>query len=97
MKTAVIPQVRVHPQLRDALEAVLHEGENLSAFVEAALQRAVEFRQVEARFHARGQLAWEQVQAGQPTLAADAVLDGLRAKLAARREELTATPRPRAR
>ena len=43
MKTAVIPQVRVEPQLRADLDAVLLPGETLTEFVEASVRRAVEF------------------------------------------------------
>jgi hypothetical protein len=35
MKSAVIPQVRVEPELRAELEAVLKDGETLSEFVES--------------------------------------------------------------
>ena len=51
MKSAVIPQVRVEPELRAELEAVLHQGETLSEFVEASVRKAVEFRRVQTRFH----------------------------------------------
>jgi len=43
MKTAVIPQVRVEPELRADLDAVLLPGETLTEFVEASVRRAVEF------------------------------------------------------
>ena len=45
MKTAVIPQVRLAPELRAQLDAVLTENETLSDFVETAVRRAVEHRQ----------------------------------------------------
>ena len=35
MKTAVIPQVRIEPALRFALESALRDGETISEFVEA--------------------------------------------------------------
>lgn len=88
MKSAVIPQVRVEPELRAELEAVLLEGESLSEFVEASVRRAVEYRLVQTRFHERGQAAWERAQRGGPTLSADAVIGKLDAKLAARRKQL---------
>jgi hypothetical protein len=34
MKTATFPAVRVEPELREAAESVLSDGESLSAFVE---------------------------------------------------------------
>ena len=58
MKSAVIPQVRVEPELRQELEAVLREGETLSAFVEDSVRKAVEFRRVQSRFEQRGEQAW---------------------------------------
>ena len=45
MKTAVIPQVRVAPELRAQLDAVLTENETLSDLVETAVRRAVEHQQ----------------------------------------------------
>ena len=88
MKSAVIPQVRVEPELRAELEAVLREGETLSGFVEACVRNAVEFRQVQTRFHARGQAAWEHFQATGESVSTDEVLAKLQAKLDARRKQL---------
>ena len=47
MKTAILPQVRVEPQLRADLESVLREGETLSEFVETTVRSAVEHRRVQ--------------------------------------------------
>ena len=47
MKSSVIPQVRVEPELRAELEALLQEGETLSEFVEASVRSAVAFRRVQ--------------------------------------------------
>lgn len=57
MKTAVIPQVRVEPELRAQLDAVLQPQETLSDFVEDAVRRAVERRRVQAQFLAGGEAA----------------------------------------
>jgi predicted transcriptional regulator len=88
MKSAVIPQVRVEPELRAELESVLHDGETLSQFVEASVRSAVAFRQVQTRFHERGQAAWERYQATGESVPTDEVLDKLTAKLEARRRQL---------
>ena len=88
MKSAVIPQVRVEPELRAELEAVLRQGETLSEFVEASVRNAVEFRRVQARFHERGQAAWEQYQNTGLSVPADDVLARLQAKLDVRRRQL---------
>ena len=88
MKTAVIPQVRVEPQLRAELEAVLHEGETLSEFVEASVRSAVEFRRMQIRFHERGQAAWEHHQRTGISVPAAEVLGTLQSKLDKRRKQL---------
>ena len=88
MKSAVIPQVRVEPELRAETEAVLQEGETLSEFVEASVRSAVAFRRVQSSFHERGQAAWERYQTTGESLSADEVLARLQAKLDAKRKAL---------
>jgi predicted transcriptional regulator len=88
MKTALIPQVRVEPELRAELEAVLQENESLSEFVEEAVRRAVERRRVETAFHSRGEKAWKAYQRTGHAVPAEEVLAKLQAKLQARRKEL---------
>lgn len=88
MKSAVIPQVRVEPELRAELEAVLQEGETLSEFVEASVRSAVAFRRVQTRFHERGLAAWEDYKATGESLSAAEVLAKLQAKLDAKRKQL---------
>jgi Arc/MetJ-type ribon-helix-helix transcriptional regulator len=88
MKSAVIPQVRVEPELRAELEAILQEGETLSQFVEASVRRAVESRRLQTRFHERGQASWEHYQTTGESVSADEVLARLQAKLDARRKQL---------
>ena len=60
MKTASLPSIRVEPELRTQLEAVLSKDETLTEFVDDAVRRAVERRRVEAEFHARGEAAWQE-------------------------------------
>ena len=88
MKSAVIPQVRVEPELRAELEAVLHQGETLSEFVEASVRNAVAFRREQTRFHERGQAAWEHYQGTGVSVSADQVLAKLQAKLDAKHKQL---------
>lgn len=88
MKSAVIPQVRVEPELRAQLEAALREGETLSEFIESSMRSAVAFRQMQTRFHARGQAAWEHHQATGDSVAAQDALAKLQAKLDAHRKRL---------
>ncbi len=54
MKTASLPSLRVDPQLRDAAESVLQEGESLSSFIEASVRETIERRRIRAEFITRG-------------------------------------------
>lgn len=54
MKSASIPSLRVDPELRQAAEAVLREGESLSSFMEQSLRDEVARRQLQTEFLARG-------------------------------------------
>jgi predicted transcriptional regulator len=88
MKTAILPQVRVEPQLRADLEGVLREGETLSDFLEATVRQAVEFRRMQTEFDARADAAWARFQATGAGVPADEVLAEMRGQLQARRAEL---------
>lgn len=94
MKTAIIPQLRIEPQLRTDLDAVLHEGETLSEFVESSIRGAVEHRLVQNAFAERADEAWGRflrTGAGRP---ADDVIADMRTRLEARRKELQGKHRP---
>ena len=54
MKTATLPSLRVQPELREAAEAVLQEGETLSGFIETSIKESIHRRRVRAEFLARG-------------------------------------------
>lgn len=88
MKSSVIPQVRVEPELRAQLDAVLAENETLSEFVEDAVRRAVERRRVEASFHARGEAAWQAFARTGAAVSSDDVLGKMQARLEVRRQQL---------
>ena len=54
MKATNIPSIRVEPDFRAEVEAVLVEGETLTQFVEASVRASVERRRMQAEFLARG-------------------------------------------
>lgn len=54
MKTATLPSLRVAPELREAAESVLQEGETLSGFIEASVRESIERRRTRAEFVLRG-------------------------------------------
>jgi hypothetical protein len=85
MKSARLPSVRVEPELREEVEAVLGEHETVTRFVEEAVRRAVERRRVEAEFHARGEAAWRGYMRSGVSVPAEHVLAEMQARLEARR------------
>lgn len=96
MKTAILPQVRVEPQLRADLESVLREGETLSQFLEATVRQAVEYRFMQAEFDARADAAWARFQHTGAAVPAEDVVAEMRTRLEARRRELQGKHRPSA-
>lgn len=88
MKSAVIPQIRVEPELREELESVLREGETLTEFVEATVRNAIAFRRVQTDFHARALGASAEYHRTGVSIPVDKVVDRLQAKLDAKRKKL---------
>lgn len=82
MKTATLPPLRVEPELRKAAEAVLHEGESLSSFMEQSLRDEVNRRRVQAEFIARGLAARDEAKRTGVYYDAEAVHAELRDMLA---------------
>ena len=62
MKTATLPSLRVEPELREAAQSVLHEGETLSGFIETSVRETIERRRTRAAFIARGLASREDAQ-----------------------------------
>ncbi|EHR72064.1 hypothetical protein BurJ1DRAFT_3255 [Burkholderiales bacterium JOSHI_001] len=88
MKTATIPAVRVEPDFRAEVEAVLADGETLSEFVEASVRAGVERRRVQAEFIARGLRSRDEARRTGDYVDADVALEGLQRKLDAARVQL---------
>jgi hypothetical protein len=88
VKTATLPAIRVDPELREKMEAVLGKGETLSSFMEASLRSAVEYRAIQNEFDARTLEAERHLEATGLTYSTEEVVAHLRAKLERRRAEL---------
>lgn len=88
MKTAILPSVRVEPELRSSVESMLGAGETLSAFVESAVRQTVQRRQNQAEFVARGLTSLETAKRTGEYVDADDVLEKLAQKLAAAKLKL---------
>jgi Arc/MetJ-type ribon-helix-helix transcriptional regulator len=91
-KTAVLPQVRVAPELRQSVEAALTHGETLSDFVESAVRRALDYRTLQTEFAARGQAASEHFARTGESFSTEEVLGELRQMTKRRRAELEDQP-----
>lgn len=87
MKSATLPSLRVEPELREAIESVLEEGETLSAFVENSVRTQLHRRKSQAEFIARGLASLAEAERTGVYYTADEVHDELRAMLAAKRAE----------
>ena len=88
MKTATFPSLRVEPELRDAAERVLQDGETLSGFIETSVREAIERRRTRAEFISRGLASREQAQATGVYFAADEVHASLGQMLAKARVKM---------
>jgi hypothetical protein len=81
MRSATLPPIRVEPEVRAEVEAVLREGESMTQFIEEAVVSAAAWRRVQAEFVQRGEAAiarWKQEGGGHP---ADQVMAGLQTRL----------------
>lgn len=81
MKTSTFPSLRVEPELRDAAESVLEEGETLSSFIEGAVRETIERRRTRAEFIARGLASREEAKRTGVYIPADVVVAGLSDRL----------------
>lgn len=87
MKSSTIPSLRVTPQFRHDAEAVLREGESLSAFVEEALRKQIERRRTQEEFMARGLAAREAAKSSGQYASKDEVMSSLRFILDSHRDQ----------
>ena len=77
MKTATLPALRVHPEVRDAVESLLETGETLSSFVEQAVLERLERRRYQSEFIARGLAARDNARETNHYISSDEVLADL--------------------
>ena len=82
MKTATLPPLRVEPDLRDAAQSVLQDGESLSGLMEKSLRVEVNRRRNQAEFLARGLAARDEAKRAGAYYTVDESLASLDAILA---------------
>jgi hypothetical protein len=86
-RSATLPPIRVAPETKASLEAVLREGESLTQFIENAVCREAEFRAEQNAAVARAKKALRSADKGVGLLTAEDFLSGMaqRAKAAQQR------------
>ena len=82
MKSASLPSLRVAPELRQAAQDILHEGESLSSFIEQSLRANIERRRLQQAFIERGLAARDSARQSGEYFEAEAVLAELDVLLA---------------
>jgi len=83
MKTATLPSIRVKPELRIEIEALLNDNESLSGFVEASVRESVQRRRNQVEFMARGMASLENARRTDDYVDADVLIGQLERKLVA--------------
>ena len=76
-RTATLPPIRVAPETKASLEAVLREGESLTQFIENAVRREAEFRAEQNAAVARAKKALRAAEKGVGLVTADDFLAGM--------------------
>jgi hypothetical protein len=87
MRSATFPPIRVKPEVRSEVEAVLREGETLTQFIEEAVVSAAAWRRSQAEFVARGEAAIERWKREGGGHSVDEVMADLQSRLDAARKQ----------
>jgi hypothetical protein len=88
MKTATLPSLRVEPDLREAAESVLRQGETLTSLMETAVRETIHKRRVQDEFIARGLRSSEDAKRTGIYHPASEVHAELQRRLEAKRKQL---------
>jgi predicted transcriptional regulator len=83
MKTATLPSIRVKPELRSEVQALLNSDESLSEFVETSVRESVRRRRNQVEFLARGMASLENAMRTDDYVDADVLIASLERKLSA--------------
>ena len=86
-RSATLPPIRIAPETKARLQAVLREGESLTQFIESAVCNEAEFRAHKSAALRRAEAALSQADEGRGVITAAALLAGMeqRAQTASQR------------
>jgi hypothetical protein len=76
-RTATLPPIRIAPETKARLEAVLRKGESLTQFIESAVSSEAEFRAEQSAAVARARKALRSADKGVGVMTADDFLSGM--------------------
>ena len=76
-RTATLPPIRIEPETKARLEAVLREGESLTQFIESAVCKEAAFRAEQSAAVARAKKALRAADKGAGVMSADDFLAGM--------------------
>ncbi len=89
-RSATLPPIRVAPETKSSLEAVLREGESLTQFIENAVCREAEYRAEQSAAIARAAKALRSADRGVGLMRADEFLAGMRQRATAAQRRIRA-------
>ncbi len=88
MKSSLFPSLRVEPELREAAESVLGEGETLTSLMKTSNRETIRRRRVQDQFIARGLRSREDAERAGIYHSAETVHAELQRRLDARRRSV---------
>jgi uncharacterized protein (DUF1778 family) len=95
-RSATLPPIRVTPETKDSLEAVLREGESLTQFIEKAVCQEAQFRAEQNAAVARARKALRSADKGAGLMSADDFLAGMQQRAEAAQHRIRAAVAARA-
>lgn len=87
-RSATLPPIRVAPETKASLEAVLREGESLTQFIESAVRREAEFRAEQKASVARAKNALRSADKGVGLLTVEDFLAGMEQRALAAQQRI---------
>ena len=88
MKTSSFPSLRVEPELREAAESVLRDGETLTSLIETSVRETIQRRRAQEEFIARGLRSREDAERTRIHHTAESVHSELQQRLDTRRNSV---------
>ena len=88
MKTSPFPSLRVEPELREAAESVLRDGEILTSLIETSVRETIQRRRAQEEFIARGLRSREDAERTGIHHTAESVHSELQQRLDTRRKSV---------